>query len=57
MKINSIQYYASLPSDKRSLSLYRFINEDINVLVSTDLGSRGLDFPKPINTVIEFDMS
>ena len=57
MNIKSIQYYASLPSDKRSLNLYQFMNENINVLISTDLGSRGLDFTKPIYTVIEFDMA
>lgn len=33
------------------------MNESFDILVSTDLGSRGLDFTKPIHTVIEFDLA
>jgi superfamily II DNA/RNA helicase len=57
LKRQTIQYYAGLPSDQRSINLHKFMNESFDILVSTDLGSRGLDFPKPLHTVIEYDLS
>jgi superfamily II DNA/RNA helicase len=52
LNMEALQYFAGLNSDQRTNVLYRFNNEDFNILVSTDLGSRGLDFSKPINTII-----
>lgn len=33
------------------------MNEHYDILVSTDLGSRGLDFTMPIHTVVEYDLA
>lgn len=52
-----MKYYAGLSSEERSLNLFKFANESFDILISTDLGSRGLDFSKPIHTVIEYDLA
>ena len=38
-------YHGGMEQDRRERALYRFSNLSCNVLVSTDLGSRGLDMP------------
>lgn len=37
--------------------LNRFEKGDASILVSTDLGSRGLDFTLPVHYIIEYDMA
>lgn len=39
------QYHGAMEQDRRERALYKFMNGTSNVLVSTDLGSRGIDFP------------
>lgn len=44
-------YHGGLDQKAREDTLYKFINESANVMVSTDLGSRGLDIPNIQNIV------
>lgn len=44
-------YHGGMEQRDRERSLYRFINGSCNVLVSTDLASRGLDIPGVDNVV------
>ncbi len=44
-------YHGGLDQEQREAALYRFRNASVNVLVSTDLGSRGLDIPDTENIV------
>lgn len=44
-------YHGGLDQKGREAALYKFSNGSANVLVSTDLGSRGLDIPIVENTV------
>lgn len=39
-------YHGGLEQEKRERALYRFRNGSVNVLISTDLASRGLDIPE-----------
>lgn len=52
-----LEYHASLDSNSRSRVLHRFGEGPEKILISTDLGSRGLDFGKPINLIIEYEMA
>lgn len=38
-------YHGGLDQKDREAALYRFVNGSVNILVSTDLSSRGLDIP------------
>ena len=44
-------YHGGLDQQERERVLYRFINGSANILVSTDLASRGLDIPQAKNIV------
>lgn len=44
-------YHGGLDQKQREESIYRFANGSANVLVSTDLGSRGLDIPNVENII------
>lgn len=44
--IDSEGFHGGLEQDNRERSLYKFSNGSANVLVSTDLASRGLDIPE-----------
>lgn len=46
-----IAYHGGLDQKAREEAIYRFANGSVNVLVSTDLGSRGLDIPNVSNVV------
>lgn len=46
-----IAYHGGLDQKQREEAIYRFANGSVNVLVSTDLGSRGLDIPNVANVV------
>ncbi len=37
--------------------MHRFEKGETSVLISTDLGSRGLDFKIPVNLIIEYEMA
>lgn len=45
------QYHGGLDQRQREEAIYRFANGSTNVLVSTDLGSRGLDIPDVENVI------
>jgi len=51
---NAITLHGDMPSQLRIQSYNRFKNRDVNIMLSTDLGSRGLDFPF-VNHVINLD--
>lgn len=53
-KISVGAYFAQQPTETRIDVLNRFITKKIKVLVSTDLCSRGLDFPE-VSQVINFN--
>ena len=44
-------FHGGLEQKQREASLYRFANGSVNVMVSTDLASRGLDIPDIANIV------
>ena len=44
-------YHGGLDQKEREQALYRFVNKSANVLVSTNLGSRGLDIPHVDNII------
>ncbi len=44
-------YHGGMEQRDRERSLYRFINGSCNVLISTDLASRGLDIPEVDNVI------
>lgn len=44
-------FHGGLDQEQREKSLYKFINGTSNILVSTDLASRGLDIPEVDNIV------
>lgn len=44
-------YHGGLDQKEREQALYRFANKSANVLVSTNLGSRGLDIPHVDNII------
>lgn len=44
-------YHGGLDQRQREESVYRFANGSVNVLISTDLGSRGLDIPGVRNII------
>lgn len=46
-----IAYHGGLDQRQREEAIYRFANGSVNVLVSTDLGSRGLDIPDVANVI------
>jgi len=53
--INSAWLEGQMPQDKRNSSVARLKNDDVNVLVATDVAARGLDIDN-ISHVINFDM-
>lgn len=57
MKLKSEEYYADLTSEERSLSLSNFDKGMSNILVSSELGSRGLDFSLPVDCIIEYNLA
>ena len=57
LKLECDVYHASLDSSERSRVLHRFEMGSNQILVSTDLGSRGLDFTVPVNLIIEYEMA
>lgn len=48
-------FHGGLEQKEREASLYRFSNGSANILVSTDLASRGLDIPD-IDNIIHYHM-
>lgn len=48
-------YHGGLDQRQREETIYRFANGSANVLVSTDLGSRGLDIPD-VNNIIHYHL-
>lgn len=48
-------YHGGLEQKEREAVLYRFVNGSANVMVSTDLGSRGLDIPD-IRNIIHYHL-
>ena len=50
----ALSLHGDIPPKKRNLNLEKFRNKEIDFLVCTDLGSRGLDFPH-VNYVIQYD--
>ena len=44
-------FHGGLDQEQREAALYQFRNASVNVLVSTDLGSRGLDIPEVDNII------
>lgn len=46
--------HGDIPKNVRMQNFQRFCKQEINIMISTDLGSRGLDFPF-LNHVINFD--
>lgn len=64
--VRSLAYHAKIPIDERSVTLDRFrrfdsnnSNDDddtVNVLVSTDLGARGIDVPG-VNVVVQLQFA
>lgn len=48
---SAIPYHGGLDQKQREEAIYRFANGSANILVSTDLGSRGLDIPNVQNVV------
>lgn len=48
-------YHGAMDQERRERSIYKFSNGTSNVLVSTDLASRGLDFPD-IDNVIHYHL-
>ncbi len=51
--VTSVFYHGGLEQDDRERALIKFRNGSSNVLVCTDLGSRGLDIPE-INHIIHY---
>jgi len=49
-----VSLHGDIPKNVRMQNFQRFEKQEINVMISTDLGSRGLDFPF-LNHVINFD--
>lgn len=49
-----ISLHGDIPKNIRIQNIRRFRTQEINILISTDLGARGLDFPF-LNHVINFD--
>jgi len=49
------RYHGALEQDRRDEALCKFRNGSVNVLVTTDLGSRGLDIPE-VQTVIHYHL-
>ena len=49
------QYHGAMEQDHRERALYKFMNGTSNVLVSTDLGSRGIDFPD-VDCVVHYHL-
>ena len=47
---------ASMSTEQRMLSLLNFSEGMHDILISTDLTCRGIDFGKPIDTIISFDI-
>lgn len=47
----STVFYGGLDQQERESSIYKFSNGSVNILVSTDLASRGLDIPDVDNIV------
>lgn len=50
-----ISYHGGLDQKQREDHLYRFENKSVCVLVSTDLGSRGLDI-KDVNNIVHYHL-
>lgn len=50
-RFSSTVFHGGLDQKQRETSLYQFSNGSVNVLVSTDLASRGLDIPDVSNIV------
>lgn len=53
----ALKYHASLDSNERSRVLFRFEGQECDILVATDLASRGLDFSTRVNLIIEYEMA
>lgn len=45
------KYHGGLDQKQRERALYRFLNESANILICTDLASRGLDIPSVDNII------
>jgi ATP-dependent RNA helicase DDX49/DBP8 len=54
LEIESVPLHSHLTQPQRLLSLARFRNKEVPVLVTTDVGSRGLDIPE-VAMVINWD--
>lgn len=50
-RFSSTVFHGGLDQKQREASLYQFSNGSVNILVSTDLASRGLDIPDVSNIV------
>jgi superfamily II DNA/RNA helicase len=48
-------FHGGLDQEQREAALYQFRNASVNVLVSTDLGSRGLDIPE-VDHIIHYHL-
>lgn len=58
LKMEGVQcemFHGAMDQERRERSIYKFSNGTSNVLVSTDLASRGLDFPD-IDNVIHYHL-
>lgn len=51
MGFDITRLHGGMEQDKREQSIYRFINGSVNVLISTNLASRGLDIPDVENVI------
>lgn len=54
-KVESEGFHGGMEQDHRERSLYKFSNGTANVLVSTDLASRGLDIPE-VQKVVHYHL-
>lgn len=52
---SAISYHGALEQKEREEHLYLFANHSVNTLVSTNLGSRGIDIPD-INNIIHYHL-
>lgn len=53
-KVETVSLHGDLPRPSRQANIHRFRGRTCNVLLCTDLGSRGLDFPF-LEYVINYD--